>query len=76
MFETDKESEHEKSIFNQKYNILMDLGGICLLIWDHDRFYIEFHSIQSCDLKRPPQTSLWLMVDAGWDRQQGDNAPL
>lgn len=46
ILETDKESEHEKSIFNQKYTILMDLGGICLLILDHDRFYIEFHSIQ------------------------------
>ena len=46
ILETDKKSEHEKYIFTQKYNILMDLGGSFLLILDHDRFYIEFHSIQ------------------------------
>ena len=46
ILETDKKSEHEKSIFTQKYNILMDLGGSFLLILDHDRFYTEFHSIQ------------------------------
>ena len=46
ILETDKKSKHEKSIFTQKYNILMDLGGSFLLTLDHDRFYTEFHSIQ------------------------------
>ena len=54
MLETDKETEHEKSIFNKKYKILTDLLGIWLLILDHDRFYIEFHSIQSVGFASVP----------------------